>query len=48
MLATLQHLADLFGAERDNQMKITTEGARYYFHVTNGEQFADQMAQVFS
>jgi hypothetical protein len=48
-LATLRHLENLFGAERDdNHTKIMTEGARYYFHVTSGERYPDQMGQVFS
>jgi hypothetical protein len=32
----------------DGHTKIATEGTRYYFHVTNGERYPDQMGQVFS
>jgi hypothetical protein len=46
---TLRHLENLFGAERDeNHTKITTEGARYYLHVTKGERYPDEIGQVFS
>jgi hypothetical protein len=47
--ATLRHLENLFGAEpNENHVKITTEGARYYLHVTNGERYPDEIGQVFS
>jgi hypothetical protein len=47
--ATLTHLENLFGAEPDdNHTKITTEGARYYLHVTKGKRYPDEIGQVFS
>jgi hypothetical protein len=47
--ATLQHLETVFGAEQNEKhMNLTTEGARYYFHLTNGRRYPDQRGQVFS
>jgi hypothetical protein len=46
--ATLRHVENLFGlAPDDIGEENVAEGARYYFHVSNGKQYRDETGSVF-